>query len=145
LAGERNVDDRERRHRALVRQLDELVGGLAGRRIGLARREVHLPVPTSAGPQRLALLEPTQERALGKRRGVLDLDAGRNHQDLHWVTVVGFALGFGALAQFEVRDIDDRADRLVDPVRMYPGAGAHRVGIPSVDRVKKRGIGAVEL
>ncbi len=66
LAGERDVDDRERRHGALVRQLDEIVELLAGRGIGFPRREVDLPVLTGAPTEKLALLQRPQVRALRK-------------------------------------------------------------------------------
>src|SRR5438105_10522383 len=39
---ERDVDDRERRHRALVGQLDEFGGRLAGCGVGAVRREIDL-------------------------------------------------------------------------------------------------------
>ena len=51
LAGERDVDDRERRHSALVRQFDEVVGRLAGGRIGFPGREVQLAVLAGAGTE----------------------------------------------------------------------------------------------
>ena len=48
---------------------------LAGRRVGLPRREVDLARPSAgARAEQLALLERPQVGALGKRGGVLDLD-----------------------------------------------------------------------
>ena len=117
----------------------------AGRRIGFPRREVHLPVLARARAEQLALLEPAQERALGKRSGVLDLDAARADQHGHRIAVVGLALGFGVVAEREVGDVGDRADRLVDPVRVHPRAGADVVGGAGIDRVQQRGVRAVEL
>ena len=105
-----------------------------------------LPPSPGAGAEQLALLERAQERALGKRCGVLDLDRRRDDEHRHRVAVVGRRSGrvLGAVAQLEVRDVGDRADGLVGPVHVHPGAGADRVGRAGVDRVQQRGVGAVE-
>ena len=145
--GERDVDDRERRHRALVGQFDELVELLAGRRIGLARREVHLPVLARCA--RRAACPP--RAPAGTRSREAKRCAGSRCCSATTCIVTGsrssaaLADVLGLVAEREVGDVGDRADRLVDPVRVHPRAGADRVGGAGVDRVQQRGVGAVEL
>ena len=74
LAGERDVDDRERRHGALVGQLDELVSSMPVAGSASLGGKYTLPFSPGAGADQLALLEAAEERALGKRSGVLDFD-----------------------------------------------------------------------
>src|ERR1700752_711542 len=83
LAGERDVDDRERRDRPLVRQFDELIENLASGWICLAGREIQLSGLACAPAEQLAFLERLQIRRLGKRSGVLDSDAARRDLNGH--------------------------------------------------------------
>ncbi len=100
-----------------------------------------------AGAEQLALFERPQERALGKRCGVLDFDADSATTSMVTGSRSSAVVGhrFGLVPGREVRDVGDRADRLVGPVHVHPGAGADRVGRPGVDGVQQRGVGAVEL
>ena len=77
---------------------------------------------------------------------MLDFDRRRDDEHRHRVAVVG-RVGdvLGLVAQREVGDVGDRADRFVGPVHVHPGAGADRVGRAGVDRVQQRGVGAVEF
>ena len=110
-----------------------------------------MPVCAGTCAEQLALFETAQERALGKRSGVLDFDAARRHLDRHRVTVVGrfggVFSGLGLVAEREVGDVGDRARRFVDPMRMHPRPGADRVGTrgSDINGVQQRDVGTVEL
>ena len=78
---------------------------------------------------------------------MLDLDRGRDDEHGHRVAVVVRRVGhiLGLVAEREVGDVGDRADGFIDPVHVHPGPGADLGSRACVDRMKQRGVGAVEL
>ncbi len=117
LPGERDVDDDgERRHRALVRQLDEVVQLEAGGRIGFLRREVHLAVAAGTGAQQLAVFQSAQ-------KGALRSDA------VCWISML---LGDTKMVTGSRSSEDGSTDSSVSPSAKYAIIGDRAAGLSSI-------------